>query len=74
MFCNTVMFHLFKVLNRFPVGVIVLEKPPDKRAYWNTIFFFFLIQNICCGKSKEPSRFDCSFEHPKHMFKLMGKK
>ena len=33
MFCNTVMFHLFKVLNRFPVGVIVLDRPPDKSAY-----------------------------------------
>ena len=34
----------------------------------------FLIQNICCGYSKEPSRRDGSFEHPKHMFNLMGKK
>ena len=34
----------------------------------------FLIQNICCGYSKEPSRWDSSFEHPKHMFKLMGMK
>ena len=29
----------------------------------------FLIQNICCGYSKEPSQGDGSFEHPKHMFK-----
>ena len=72
MFYNTVMFHLFKVLNRFPVGVVVLDRPPDKSAYWKTIFF--LIQNICCGNLKEPSRSDCSFKHPKHMFKLMGKK
>ena len=36
-------------------------------------FFLFLKQNICCGYSKEPSRWDGSFEHPKHKFKLMGK-
>ena len=37
-------------------------------------FSLFLIQNICCGYSKEPSQLDGSFEHPKHMFKLLGKK
>ena len=31
--------------------------------------FFFLNQNICCG-----SHWDGSFEYPKHMFELMGKK
>ena len=30
--------------------------------------------NICFVCSKEPSHGDGSFEHPKHMFKLMGKK
>ena len=25
-----------------------------------------------CGYSKEPSQLDGSFEHPKHMFKLIG--
>ena len=34
----------------------------------------FLNQNICCGYSKEPSHWDGSFEHPKHMLKRMGKK
>ena len=38
------------------------------------LFFLFLNQNICCGCSKEPSRRDNSFEHPKHMYKLMDKK
>ena len=28
----------------------------------------------CCGYSKEPSQLDGSFEHPRHMFQLMGKK
>ena len=36
--------------------------------------FLFLNQNICCGCSKEPSQWDGSFEHPKHMLKIMGKK
>ena len=34
------------------------------------IIFLFLNQNICCGCSKEPSQWDGSFEHPKHMLKL----
>ena len=40
------------------------------------LFFFilFLNKNICCGYSKEPSQWDGAFEHPKHMFKLVGKK
>ena len=29
---------------------------------------------MCCGYAKEPSHLDGSFEHPKHMFKLMDKK
>ena len=40
-------------------------------------FVLFLDQNLCCGYSKEPSQWDgwdCSFEYPKHMFVLMGKK
>ena len=31
-------------------------------------------QNICLGFSKEPSQWDCSFEHSKLMLKLMDKK
>ena len=38
------------------------------------LVFLFLNQNICCGYTKEPSQWDGSFEHPKHKFKLMGKK
>ena len=37
-------------------------------------FFLFLDQNICCGYSKELSQLDSSFDHPKHMLKLMDKK
>ena len=46
-----------------------------KLIVWNRkIVFLFLNQNICCGYSKEPSQWDGSFEHPKHVFKLMAKK
>ena len=38
------------------------------------IIFLFLNQSICCGYSKEPSQWDGSFEHPKHMLKIMDKK
>ena len=43
------------------------------RVCTGKLFFLFLNQNICCGYSKEPSQWDASFEHPKHMFKLIGK-
>ena len=43
------------------------NRPQDKSAYLK-IIFLFVNQNICCGYSKEPSRWDGSFEHPKHMF------
>ena len=44
------------------------------RVCTGNLFSLFLIQNICCGYSKGPSQWDGSFEHPKHWFKLMGKK
>ena len=36
--------------------------------------FLLLNQNICFGYSKEPSHWEGSFVHPKHMLKLVGKK
>ena len=45
-----------------------------QRVRSKKIIFLFLNQNICCGYSKEPSRWDGSFEHQKHMLKLLGKK
>ena len=44
------------------------------RVCTGKLFSLFLIQNICFGYSKKTSQGDSSFEHPKHMFKLMGKK
>ena len=51
----------------------MLLEAPDKSAL-QKIIFLILNQNICCGYSKEPSRWDGSSESPKHMFKLMSKK
>ena len=45
---------------------------PQIRVCNGKLFFLFLNQNIYCGYSKEPSH--ASLEHPKHMFKLIGKK
>ena len=44
-----------------------------KSAYQKLICLF-LNQNICYGYSKEPSQCEGSFDHPKHMLKLMGMK
>ena len=61
---NNTIFHL----NKFLSAALQIRVRNGK------LFFFFLIQNIGCGYSKEPSQWDGSFEHPQHMFKLMGKK
>ena len=47
---------------------------PLVKSVHQKIIFLFLNQKICCGYSKVPSQWDGSFEHPKHMLKLMGKK
>ena len=46
---------------------------PQIRVRNEKLFFLYPIQNIHCGYSKEPSQWDGSFEHPKHMFKSMSK-
>ena len=51
-----------------------VESGPQIRVRNWKLFFWFLNQNICCGYSKEPSRWDGYFEHLNHMFKLMDKK
>ena len=51
-----------------------LSKVQDLRVCNENLIFLFLNQNICCRYSKEPSQWDGSFEHPKHMLKLVGKK
>ena len=50
-------------------------RPQDKSAYWKSIFFISYQKHMLWVQySKEPSRRDGSFEHNKHMFKLMDKK
>ena len=44
----------------------------ELRVRHRKTIFLFLNQNICCGYSKEPSRWDGSLEHPKHMQKNYG--
>ena len=50
----------------------ILDPGLQIRVHIWKLFFLFLNQNICSGYSKEPSPWDGSFEHPKHMFQLMG--
>ena len=48
--------------------------PPDKSDGNQKLIFLYLNLNICCWYSKELSRWDGAFEHPKHMLKLVDKK
>ena len=57
----------------FTLNIWTYIRLPDKSAYLK-ITFLFINKNISCGYSKEPSQWDGSFEHPKKMFKVMGKK
>ena len=59
-----------KIMVRLPIseqrrcrpGCAIAAPGPQIRVR-NWFFFLFLNQNICCGYSKEPSQWDCSFEH-----------
>ena len=51
-----------------------LNRPFKLSVHNRNIIFLFLNQNIHCGHSKEWSQLDCSFDHPNHMLKIMGKK
>ena len=77
-----------KKANRRPFNPFASRADPDQAALVRAmmyqtpqlivrnkkIIFLFINQNICCGYSKESSRWDGSFEQPKHMLKLLGKK
>ena len=45
----------------------------DQSAQMCSVVCAFVVRTPC-GYSKEPSQWDGSFEHPKHMLKLMGKR
>ena len=55
-------------------NVLNLNSKASTKEHEGIIFFLFPNQNISCGYSKEPSQSDGSFEHPKHKFKMLGKK
>ena len=57
-----------------PLQEIAAEAGLKVKVCTRKIIFVYFNQNICCGYSKEPSHWDGSFEHPKHMLKIMGKK
>ena len=44
----------------------------ELRVSNENLIFLFLSQNICCGTQK--NHLNGSFERPKHMLKLMGRK
>ena len=64
----------YTVFNRGILNVFIITPGLQIQMHNGKLFFLFLYQNICCGYAKKPSQRDGSFEHPKHMFKLMGKK
>ena len=62
------------LMNNLKRPILTFTRPLVKRAYQKKKKILFLNQNICCEYSKEPSQWDDSFEHPKNMLKLMGKR
>ena len=48
------------------------SRPPYEYILEN-YFSYFSTKTYVFGYSKEPSHWDGSYEHQKHMFKLMGK-
>ena len=80
---SLVFIGLWALINQSRASSIIIDRfIPENgsksglqiRVRIGQLFSLFLIQNICCGCSKEASQWDGSFEHPKHMLKLMGKK
>ena len=48
-------------------------RPPDIKECVFEKYFSYFSTKTCCGYTKELSQWDGSFEHPKQMFKFMGK-
>ena len=82
--CTWLLTNWVQYLKRQVMKAIsVHHKQCDPGLHWlesiigvrnQILIFLFLIQNICCGCSKQPFQRDGSFEHPKQMFKLTDKK
>ena len=73
LFCNTLLSVLSSNFNHLAVEERAGCFTGPLRVCNEEIVFLFL-NKTCCGYSKESSQRDRSFEHPKHMLKLMGKK
>ena len=54
--------------------LIHIETGLQIRVSIGKLFSYFSSKTYVVGTQKEPSQRDGSFEHPKHMFKLMGEK
>ena len=67
----TVSPNLFYILRPVIKGLYLTGL--QIRVRTGILFLLYVNQNICCGYSKEPSQWEGSFEHTKHMFKLMCK-
>ena len=63
----------FNLFGTCECGWVKIVRKVIKVCDWKLIFWI-LSQNICCEYSKEPSQWDGSYEHPKHMLKLRDKK
>ena len=54
------------------VSCLLSNRPPDKSAYWKFIFLISHSKHMLWVLKKTRLN-ESPFEHPKHMFKLMGK-
>ena len=54
--------------------VFTLASWTVKNIRYSDLNFLFLSQNMCYAHSKDPSQWDGSFEHPKHMFDVWVRK
>ena len=54
------LFLCHSLHSKLETQSLFISRPPDKSAYWKNVFFISYPKHTV------------SFEHPKHMFKLMG--
>ena len=66
------MCHGFLIAVELTLVMCLTRLRPLVKSSYQKIIFSFLNQNIYCGYSKKPSHYNCSFEHPKHLLKLIG--
>ena len=52
--------------------ILLIEIRTLAKSAYQKVIFLFLNQNICCGYSKEVSRWNGSFKHPKTYVKTDG--